>query len=361
MTRLYTTNHIQSLKARLSNRSNAEQKFDSNVSNAALVSGAESSKSDDRKDYGEHYFQLLMFDGDCHEPKLVYGTKKDLQKKYKFKKHSLTLPTKGVEIDKDFFNINDNNGIDPDEASSFAITRNLLQTRKLSQIMAYTWLNLKDKPKLPEGISEIQIKLVKKIFDAHNIIPKEIILQGSGQDKDTSKKDLHANLIETQLKLQEQRKEHLLDFLIMPESISYGSISLALLLSGQAYYKYTDEWKPIWKSIFGTLEVIREYSLEVNWDSFYGSIVELSQAGETPQYPYNRAILGYPPRPNKFNLTQEQILDWATAEDLIDDSKRTKEQKYRYPFYPDKNSQEWNHKKLKYVDPPFPYIPLSSS
>ncbi len=339
MTALYNPNYIQNLKAKLSTRSTKAQRF-----NFCIALETE----DKSPDYAEYYFQLLLFNEDSYDFKLVYGTKKDLQKTFNFCESSLTLPTKGVKVDEKFFGIEDDRGIDPNDASYFALVRNLLQTRKLSQTMAYTWLDLDEQSNLPEGISKIQIQLVRRIFDTYNITPEAYWLE----EDELESEDIEKKLIETKLKLKEKQQEYLLDFLIMPESISYNSVSLALLLCGQAYYKDQVEWKPIWQSIFGTPEVIREYALEINWDSFYGSIEEISRT--KPQYPYNQAILGYPPRPDKFNLTQEKILDWATAKDKS--SKGT-----QYPFYPDKKSEEWKNKNLKYVNPPFPYIPLSSS
>ncbi|NES17502.1 MAG: hypothetical protein F6K41_00600 [Symploca sp. SIO3E6] len=32
-----------------------------------------------------------------------------------------------------------------------------------------------------------------------------------------------------------------------------------------------------------------------------------------------------------------------------------------YPFYPKQGTSEWNNKELRFIQPPYPYIPLSST
>jgi hypothetical protein len=149
------------------------------------------------------------------------------------------------------------------------------------------------------------------------------------------------------------------DYLIKPEYVSYGSISLSLLLSGQAYYQEENQWKQIWPSILSTYETIWEYGLDVSWDTFYASRIDLSKAGYLAKPPYTKVTLGYPPRPSKFNLTQENIKSWAEAHETAEDEDLKINN--GLPFYPKINSTEWTEKKLKFVAAPYPYIPLSTT
>ncbi|MEI2582033.1 hypothetical protein [Scytonema sp. PRP1] len=79
----------------------------------------------------------------------------------------------------------------------------------------------------------------------------------------------------------------------------------------------------------------------------------MAQAGFSPNPPYTKVTLGYPPRPTlgKYTVTEEQVENWALAG----------EYDKLLPFYPRLDSPDWKNKQLKFVVPPYPYIPLSSS
>ena len=230
------------------------------------------------------------------------------------------------------------------KTSVLSTVRFLLQCRKLSQILAYTWL---DPDRIPEN-KKHQIKLVRKILDSYNIIPDTYWANDQNQVERIKDIEVEKKLLEIK-----ETKDGLLNLLIKPEYISYRSISLALLLSGQAYYRGAgDQWKRICDPIFSTYEMIWEYAVDVSWDTFYATRIDISQAGERPTPPYTKVTLSYPPRPNEFSLEQDKIQEWVTAEEDFKDSK--------YPFYPEEDTPDWHNHQLKFVVPPYPYIPLST-
>lgn len=325
MTQVYTPDLVKS--------------FQCNLRNIKL--GAEPSycynPTIDLAEYDEYYFQILIFDDVEGSAKLVYGTKKDLENTYNLDASS--FPTPGVIVNPKFVS-----ATDQVQNAVLSSVRFLLQCRKLSQIIAYTWL---EPDKIPKS-QRNQIKLVRKILDSYNIIPETYWV--TCQDEVKKVKDIE---IEKKLLEIKETKNDLLNLLIKPEYISYSSISLSLLLSGQAYYKDEgNQWKRIYESIFSTYEMIWEYAVDISWDTFYATRIDISQAGERPKPPYTKVTLAYPPRPDEFSLGQDQIQEWVTAEEDFKDSK--------YPFYPEEDTQDWNNQQLKFVVPPYPYIPLST-
>ena len=321
-------------------------------------------------DWEQHYFQILIIEKDNNaflEPKLVYGTKEKLQKKYKLN----LLPTTGAKVDKDF--LEDLEGTDITKNSlKYSIgstVRFLLQCRILSKLIASTWLEEDQVDKQTFR----QIELSRKILDSYNIEPKSYRIDGDSLElmNDIELEDLLKyirNLPSTdeiENKILKQKDS----FLIKPRYVSYSSVSLALLLCGQAYFQYRegnnfDEDTPIlvkkiWEPIFSTYEMVWEYAIDVSWDTFYASRTDIPQTGKDPKPPYTKVTIGYPPRPNEYNLTQEQILEWFQAGEYFEGS--------RYPFYPRKytsyeteTSDKWQNKELEFVVPPYPYIPLST-
>ncbi len=271
--------------------------------------------------------------------KLVYGKKKDLITYYPGVNY---LPSPGVKVDPQFIPLSQS--MDQRERGIFSTVRFLLQSRKLSQMMAFTWVKENE---VPEN-KKIPVKLVRKIFHSYNIIPDTRWLNNGKLSPKLENKELAQNLLNVD--------NSYLYYLIKPEYISYSSIPLALLLSGQAYYKYKDnpQWNRIWQPIYSTYEMIWEYALDISWDSYYATRVDISQTGITPNPPYTKVTLGYPARPqiSEYSLTETEIQEWAFADDYDND---------KLPFYPPQDSPEWKNKQLKYVVSPYPYIPLSCS
>ena len=329
MTQIYTPNLFKSFKSNLHIKVGAEPKSSHDPTNPAK--------------YDKYYFQILIFEHTEDSFKLVYGTKEALQAKYGLDPSS--LPAYGVTVDQDFLAKGKKNS--PTEAqikiAELSTVRFLLQCRKLSQIMTYTWL---DEDRIPESTKKYQIKLVRKIFDSYNIIPDTYWVKDRDEVEKLEDLEIEEKLLEIQ-----KTQDYLLDFLIKPDYISYDSISLALLLSGQAYYQDDGKWTSISEAIFSTYEMIWEYALDVSWDTFYASRIDLSKAGVKPKPPYTKVTLGYPPRPDEFALGQDKIQKWVTSG----------EYKNKFAFYPQKNTPEWDNQQLNCVQPPYPYMPLSSS
>lgn len=277
--------------------------------------------------------------------KLVYGTKEDLKKRYPGVADD-ALPSKGVSVDNDF--INRDNAEKPVKDSDqmrlmYSTVRFLLQSRKLSQAMVYTWMDDADIP----SDKKAQVHLVRDIFRAYNIVPPTYHLQ---TDQETELEDA------TKLEIPSDKCK----YLVKPTYQSYFSIRLMLLLSGQAYYKTTDQttgqtlYKQIWEPIYSTYEIIWEYGIDVSWSTFYASREDISKSGFRPNPPYTMVTLGYPPKPDLiggYNLTAEQIAKWATAPDYEGE----------LPFYPEKDSPQWKNRQIEYAVPPYPYMPCSCS
>ncbi|QSJ18000.1 hypothetical protein JYQ62_03875 [Nostoc sp. UHCC 0702] len=313
-----------------------------------------------------YLFQILTIEGkpDNRVKKLVYGTKSNLVKYLGIADND--LPTEGTKVNLEF--------VRTDEPQ-FSAVRFLLQCRQLSQMMSYTWL---DDQKLQEyqpkegtdplnKVRKTQIELVREIFNSYNIIPDAYEL-----DDELSLSPDEDNVIELKPLIDIELREKLFEaeeedsksvfYLIKPEYISYGSISLALLLSGQAYYNEGGKWKQIWKSILSTYETIWEYALDVSWDTFYSSRVDISQAGYLARPPYTKVTLGYPPKPSEFSLRQKNIQIWAEEpEEAPENSKDHSHKKGQFPFYPERNTKDWERKNLQFVASPYPYMPLSTS
>lgn len=286
------------------------------------------------------FFQALIVDvdGDGNTTtKLVYGKKDNLTETYR----GITdLPSTGVLVDDEF--------VSPEKIANYSTVRFLLQCRKLSQMMVQTWV---DESNIEGEKQKLEVNLIREIFHAYNIIPDTYFLHEQ-EPKPVSSKNLAIEIL--------QANDEDVSYLIKPESIGYSSIRLAMLLCGQAYYKAPDmeQYCKIGASIeglehgiFSTYEMIWEYAMNVSWDTLYATRIDLSQSGRKPNPPFTSVTLGYPPRPDtsKFNVTAEQIKNWAFADDKAGD----------FPFYPERDTKEWENKQLQYIVPPYPYLPLS--
>lgn len=317
--------------------------------------------------WDQHCFQLLIIEKNNNDkwqkPKLVYGTKKQLLGKYQL--DSSHLPAYGAEVKEDFFADPTGQRLNRTQQnlqdSTACTVRFLLQCRILSQNMAATWLEENQ----VEEETFTQIELSKQILDTYNIKPESYIFDppNSQSIKRLKNVDLEKYLQKIEGLLVEN--DNIIDFLkskgsflIKPTYVSYSSISLALLLCGQAYYECgkdgngNKQWKRIWEPIFSTYEMVWEYALDLSWDTFYATRIDIPQTGKDPKPPYTKVTLGYPPRPDKHSLKQKQIREWFQAPEDFENSK--------YPFYPQQATDEWENKELEFVVPPSPYIPLST-
>ena len=311
----------------------------------------------------DFYFQILVNDGNNDSFKLLYGTKKQLKEYLNLKK--IDLPTIGTPVDENFVDTPINSVYTPQndecatknlsqnqnktliqnsiESAKYATVRYLLQSRKLSQLITSTWIDKKDR----------KTELTKKIFDTNPTLPEDIyILCADRQSVD---------------KIEEHKE--LSSFIIRRDSLSYQSISLALLLSGQAYYKNDDKYEQICDSIVSTYEIIWEFGFGLSWNQFYGYRRDVAEPGLNPAPPYNTVTLPYPPKPDESSLEQKNIEEWARAKDLVARgefdkawSGDPKYKNYKYPFYPlwNPSEEKWVDDELKFIAPAYPFIALTS-
>jgi len=320
MAQVFTRSYVQNLQSNLSIKIGQEPKS---------INGDQ---------YNQYYFQLLIFENE-DTPKLVYGTKKALQKKYNLDCSS--FPSSGAKVDPSFCPSGKDQPKDPLAQTESSTVHFLLQTRKLSQMIAYTWLE-------PENIPDemkTKVKLVREILKFPNQkLPTCWLDETLQQTKVITEIDLSRKLLGNSQTIPSEYS-----WLIPPSHISYDFIALALLLCGQAFYKDENgQFANIWEPIGSIYQLIFEYGLDVTWELFHGVMTELVHTGE--DFPANKITVPYPPRPSEFNVSQSDIATWAKANDH-DGS---------YPFYPSKDSDDWKNHQLKYVYPPSPYIPLSS-
>ncbi|NEO42073.1 MAG: hypothetical protein F6J90_39440 [Moorea sp. SIOASIH] len=338
MTRAFTSDFLQYLKSNPQTKVGWEPQIDDSI---------DLKENPDK--YNQHYFQILIFDDLENSPKLLFGTKENIQDQYDIK--SSSFPTPGVCVDQEFLPsvvLEDSLIETGKRIAQLSTVRFLLQCRKLSQMMTCTWLD-EHTIKQNRKINKTKVKLIRQIFDNYNLLPEEIYWVKENKEK--SQLTYH-DLDKKISKLKKETDEKFFDLLIKRESRI--SIALALLLCGQAYYKDENNgnFKRIHEPIFSTYEMVWEYAIDISWDTFYATRIDLSQAGERPKPPYTKVTLGYPPRPSEFSVTQEHIKTWVTAPEKFDDSNQ-------YPFYPDPETTDWNNKQLQFVVPPYPYLPLS--
>ncbi|NER46980.1 MAG: hypothetical protein F6J92_09820 [Symploca sp. SIO1A3] len=277
------------------------------------------------------------------------------------------LPSPGVILPKKF--IETISGDESDKLENTAITnfyeptRAILQSRKLSQLVAKTWCSYQeakkngDWDKFTAGDWENITSL--EILDG--LIAREIFLFAG----DVSPDKIEHPDIYTPLNPHPAGGEigyH--RFVILPSSKAWEGIALSLLLSGQAYYKNkqkTDDkgkYHQISQPILSTGEIVSKYSFEVNWNIFDGKFKELATDNKAPWIVY-QVLLPYPPIPSKKDLDPKHIKKWAYAPDEGGD----------FPFYiteknEGKEDGEENIKYLTGIDyfrSPYPYMPLTTS
>ncbi len=346
MTQTYNSSFVSSLQSR-SNSSFGLNQF---------PQYSQSRKNPVHPKYDDYYFQILLFESKNDPPKLMYGTKQTLVSYYKL--GNSAFPTSGVEIDQDFVKDQDM----PADSMSYeygSMTHWLLQTRKISQMIAYTWLDLENletnKENKKNAVSREQVEYTRKILNHPRMDTTPGFINEIKKIEYRDQEYIIDDLVEKLpgIKLYFDRQENSSSLLIKPGHVNYGCLPLALLLCGQAFYKdENDQYKQIWEPIADANQLIVELGLDVSWDTFYGVITDRSSGGETIQYPYKTVTIPYPPRPSEFSLKQEQIKEWATAEDYPS-------KKEKYPFYPEEDDPDWKEHRTQFVNPPNPYLPLS--
>lgn len=290
-------------------------------------------------DYNPYYFQILVVTpkGENIETTLVTKTKEEFHS-FPIVNNNDTvsdnigdkLPAKGVFLKEDFLPVTLSNGhIDYDNLSKYPTARFLLQCRKLSQLIAKTWLS---QSSFENELEYLKARFTREIFFAANLRPNHF-------DPDWS----------------QIPDGDYTDYIIKADRLSQQGLQLSLLFAGQVYMgvpfhsPQPEAYIPVCESIFSTYEIIYEYALKVSWDTFYSNRVDYAQPGLNPSPPYYEVTISYPPRPElgEFTgLTEEKIETWVNAP----------EDGGPFPFYPEQGSDQ-----VQYAFPPYPYIPLSCS
>lgn len=233
----------------------------------------------------------------------------------------------------------------------YGTIQTLLQTRKISQLIAKTWFSYltakQDNNTVWNKFAQGEwTDIDSDILDG--LIAREIFFfdQISSPDNlEPPNLNIYYPLL-TKTGSSENAR-----FLILPSSRGWQGITLSLLFAGQAYYEVkTNEntyYHQICQPILSTGDIVFRYGLEVDWNRFKGEIKELQL--EPRKYSVSTiALVPYPPIPSELNLPLENIKKWAEADD----------EDGELPFYYKEN--DGYLVDVQYFIPPYPYLPLST-
>jgi len=298
---------------------------------------------EDKKDYEDFELGLTR--------KLYIGTTNQLKDELKYlsdeqKKSIDKLPYPGINMEKIFPDINGESFLEVE--GKYHVVRRLFQARKLSQLIAKSWIKNKDIKKQDEGQNQEsytedqnkrRLRTIRKLFLTGDRVlhpQDEVEWLVNYEDIDPQEEP----------------------YIITPEQENWQSICLNLLFCGQAYLKYDREYIPLWVPILSTYEASCFYAFSVDFDSFTGTIGEIYKKGtRNPRPPYYTASIPYPPRPRTDGdlkiLRNRMIKEWAHAEDVSDNKN---ELSFCKEGWTDENGIE-----IKFVVPPYPYLPMSCS
>ncbi|WP_016951291.1 hypothetical protein [Anabaena sp. PCC 7108] len=284
------------------------------------------------------------------------------------------LPSNGLVFTEGFIKkiFSDQEQINLQEISKvndfYSTTRSLYITRKISQLLAKSWyayLTATATRTWDNFICDNWQSIDPEILDG--LIIREILLFDNQYSPDS---------YEFEKDLLNKYYEHA-KTLILPASKAWQGICLSLLLGGQVYYEMDADDKSIYQDapniknqlkyyrrvsqpILSTFEMVNRYAMEVNWNTFQGDIQEL-QINPNQTDALYKAIIPYPPIPSERNLSMEDIKKWADAKD---DELDNPLYDSVLPFYDKRKTnsgEEIYELNVKYVSPPFPYLPLSTS
>ncbi|NER50405.1 MAG: hypothetical protein F6J92_27795 [Symploca sp. SIO1A3] len=240
----------------------------------------------------------------------------------------------------------------------YTTMRFLLHSRKISQLVAKTWWAYLEafKPDNQYWGSFIDYKKwteIENLKVLDGLIAREIFHHGGADSPDVIDNESIYLPLKPQ-KYPPNKKR----FMILPSSKAWQGISLSLLLAGQAYYQVkeggVDKYHQINPSILSTGEITMQYTLEVDWNRFYGDIKEIIFSNEKPWIGYH-VVMPYPPIPAEAKIAE--INRWAFAYDELPDSVNESDERKYFPFY---KKHEGNYlMDVDYFRPPYPYIPLT--
>jgi len=299
-----------------------------------LLEVEENSKSQNH--YDLHYFQVLIVnqhDDGSIETTLLTKQKQDF-KDIKVLEAGGTigsiadsLPSNGVQLDPKFLPIKNLDGsLNHKNLAKYSTARFLFQCRKLSQLMAKTWLS---KDCFDNDLDAKKAELARKIFFAANLRPN----------------NFEPSLAEI------PTTGETTDCLIKSDRLNQQGLQLSLLFGGLAYTPVepgSDTYVRLCEPILSNYELVYEYAFKVSWDTFYANRTDYPQSGNNPVPPYYEVVMPYPPRPelSEFTVKPDQVKAWANAD----------EHDGKFPFYPENIESSDG---VQFVHPPYPYLLLS--
>ncbi len=276
------------------------------------------------------------------------------------------LPSTGAMVKDDFLpliipgsNPPQVNQVNLSERDSVSV---LLKARKLSQLMAKSWL--------PD--ESINNKIIRKLILTANLEPDSYITEVNSdlksglnlkgglldlyiiatnlRDKDKLSKASLSNIPPSDQRLD---RSHM----ILPDGLNWQLIRVALLVAGQAYIEEDNKqgekvYTPICEPIASTYDICVYVGFTmVSWSDYVSRRIEFVQPGKNARPPYFLVDLPYPPRllNESTELQEQDVQAWAYA----------LEEGNQLPFYPDKDGSQYVSSLVKNVVPPYPYLPLS--
>ena len=309
-------------------------------------------------DNDKKFFQILVVENDCSIPEGIKTTLWTRRKKDFPDEIQGNLPLNGALLKEDFFPVCGSNTVNKENLARNHIAVYLLKARKLSQLIAKSWL---------VG-SEENYSMIRKIFLTANLEPDEYDNQIEGcnsrfgDEKFTGKCIADLCLMEIMARDNEhppdgnpRNKHPYVDItnLILPGGLNWHLIRLSLLTAGLVYKKENNKYEPISEPITSNYEISVQYAFElVDWSVYTGASLDFAQPGKNQRPPYLKVSIPYPPiltGEDCTSLKREEIKKWAEAQD----------EGGNYPFYPKPDSGN-NENLVTNVTPPFPYMPPST-
>lgn len=288
------------------------------------------------------------------------------------------FPSQGVKFPQELEEIFCKN---PVVLSSYYTTvRCILQTRKISQLIAQSWwadrlyndfLKTSNKDDYQNGRWKCFLDSMDLFLKENNyvhsaldildgLLAREIFLTANASPRGITEingnwKDINLSIYKS---ISEESRETIM--VILPSSRCWTGVRLALLLAGQVFRKaYKQEaetyvvqdnkYHQICQPIMSTTEIVSHYSIESSMESFHGQIEEIP-IGLGFDLPYLKAIIPYPPIPSEDQVKREDLQKWFSATD--DDTE--------LGFFCKNESGEYTT-TIENPTPPYPYIPISTS
>ncbi len=232
-----------------------------------------------------------------------------------------------------------------------ATAKLLLKYRKISQLVAKSWLPATVNPLYP---------FIKKLILTADVIPDLFETDLPEYHINTSKEHyINCSDKERLFMLasgESQNQTDLYSTIIQPFQWNWHLMRLSLMLAGQAFLKDGNTYTPISEPILSTYEICVFAAItKVSWSEYIAVFDEVAEPGLNQLPPYYKVKFPYPPKPAEDLLPQSYIQDWAEATEYVKDGEKL-------PFYPAQDSDDnFQSDLVQNVLPPYPYIPSTST